>query len=319
MRQKLIVLCLALCAATSAHAQVSVGIGLPNVSIGINLPVYPDLVRVPGYPVYYAPRMNANFFFYDGMYWVFQDDDWYASSWYNGPWNRVGPDYVPLYILRVPVRYYRQPPRYFRDWQRDAPPRWGDHWGRDWSQHRSGWDRWNHRNAPLPAPLPTYQRHYSGDRYPGADQQHDLRGQHYRYQPKDPVVRQNFEMQRQQDSRDGDHRERQNPRDERRNLDRPTAPEVRHSAPALPPAGEPRQRPDRGARDEQAQPRDHREARPPEAPNAQPSQAREYAPPGQPQGGPPERSGEPPRDKGNGRDRHDKDPRGDDRNPDQSR
>ncbi len=43
-----------------------------SVSIGINLPVYPNLVVVPGYPVYYAPQLQANFFFYDGMYWVYR-------------------------------------------------------------------------------------------------------------------------------------------------------------------------------------------------------------------------------------------------------
>lgn len=64
----------------SAATQVSIGVGLPQVSIGINLPAYPRLVRVPNYPVYYAPQLEANFFFYDGMYWVYQEDDWYASS-----------------------------------------------------------------------------------------------------------------------------------------------------------------------------------------------------------------------------------------------
>jgi len=105
--------------ATSATAGVSIGIGigLPNVSIGINLPVYPDLVAVPGYPVYYAPGINGNYFFYDGMYWVYQSDNWYASSWYNGPWGYVEPISVPLYVLRVPVSYYREPPMYFRGWQ----------------------------------------------------------------------------------------------------------------------------------------------------------------------------------------------------------
>lgn len=37
---------------TPVAAQVSVGISVPGVSIGINLPVYPQLVPVPGYPVY---------------------------------------------------------------------------------------------------------------------------------------------------------------------------------------------------------------------------------------------------------------------------
>lgn len=69
---------------TAANAVVSVGISFPGVSIGINMPRYPTLVRVPGYPVYYDPRVDTNYFFYDGLYWVLQGDDWYASSWYNG-------------------------------------------------------------------------------------------------------------------------------------------------------------------------------------------------------------------------------------------
>jgi len=176
--------------AASSALQMSVGIGLPNVSIGINVPVYPEFVIVPGYPVYYAPRMEANFFFYDGLYWVYQDDNWYESSWYNGPWWLVDPYDVPLYLLRVPVRYYRMPPAYFISWQINAAPRWGDHWGRDWNQHRSGWDKWDHRSMPLPAPLPTYQRNYSGDRYPKqVERQKELRQKNYGFQSRDPVVR----------------------------------------------------------------------------------------------------------------------------------
>jgi len=73
------------CATTSAVAQVSFAFDSPGISIGVNVPVYPNLVRVPGYPVYYAPNLNANYFFYDGLYWVFINGDWYASPWYNGP------------------------------------------------------------------------------------------------------------------------------------------------------------------------------------------------------------------------------------------
>ena len=68
--------------------------------------MYPQLVPVRGYPVYYAPQLNSNYFFYDGMYWVYQRDNWYASSWYNGPWGLVAREAVPLYVLRIPVRYY---------------------------------------------------------------------------------------------------------------------------------------------------------------------------------------------------------------------
>ena len=191
----MIVLALLAGKATSVEAGVSIAIGLPNVSIGINLPLYPQLVAVPGYPVYYAPGVAANYFFYDGMYWVYQDDNWYASSWYNGPWGFVEPEAVPLFVLRVPVRYYRQPPHYFRGWQSNSPPRWGQHWGRGWEQRRSGWDRWDRASAPRRAPLPAYQKQYSGDRYPRVEQQHKLRDQRYRYQPRDKVVRQQFQRQ----------------------------------------------------------------------------------------------------------------------------
>ncbi len=193
MRYGLIVLWMLVWSATSAIAQVSIGIGLPGVSIGINLPVYPELVRVPGYPVYYAPRLGSNYFFYDGAYWVYERDNWYASSWYNGPWGLVAPEVVPLYVLRVPVRYYRDPPGYFRGWRADAPPRWGNHWGNDWEQHRRGWDKWNRSSVPAPAPLPVYQRKYSGDRYPRVEQQRELHGQNYRYRPRDAVVRQHYQ------------------------------------------------------------------------------------------------------------------------------
>ncbi|NVN91327.1 MAG: hypothetical protein HXX11_12100, partial [Desulfuromonadales bacterium] len=193
-RYGLIALALLVCSATPVPAQVSIGIGLPSVSIGINLPLYPELVLVPGYPVYYAPRMDANYFFYDGMYWVYMNDNWYASSWYNGPWGIVGPEVVPLYILRIPVRYYRQPPLYFRGWQSNAPPHWGQHWGRGWERQRNGWDRWNRGSAPAAAPLPFYQRQYSGDRYPRFEQQQTLRSQQYRYHPRDKVVSQHFKQ-----------------------------------------------------------------------------------------------------------------------------
>jgi hypothetical protein len=195
MRYGLIVLWMLFWSVTSATAQVSIGIGVPGMSIGINLPVFPELVQVPGYPVYYAPQLPSNFFFYDGMYWVYQRDNWYASSWYNGPWQLVAPEVVPLYVLRIPVRYYRSPPAYFRAWRPDAPPRWDEHWGNEWAQRRSGWDRWNRSSAPAPAPLPVYQRQYSGERYPRVEQQQALRSQNYRYQPRDAIVRQHYQEQ----------------------------------------------------------------------------------------------------------------------------
>ena len=248
IRHVVIALGIVLSSAATSFAQVSIGVSFPNVSIGINLPVYPELVRVPGYPVYYAPRLDANFFFYDSMYWVYQDDNWYASSWYNGPWGLVSPEYVPVFILRIPVRYYRQPPAYFFGWRSEAPPRWGDHWGRDWEQHRRGWDRWDRRAAPAPAPLPAYQRQYSGDRYPQqVEQQHELQKRNYRYQPRDPVVRQHYQERVQQKA--PDRQEKQGAPEDRgaRQQDGSVAPrsqsqqrgreDVQRSTPAVPQQG----------------------------------------------------------------------------------
>jgi len=193
MRYGFIVLWMLFWSMTPAVAQVSIGIGLPGVSIGIHLPLFPELVQVPGYPVYYAPRLSSNYFFYDGLYWVYEEDNWYASSWYDGPWWLVAPEFVPLFVLRIPVRYYRRPPVYFRGWRSDAPPRWGEHWGDDWERRRSGWDRWNRSSTRAPAPLPVYQRQYSGDRYPRVERQQALHSQNYRYQPRDAVVRQHYQ------------------------------------------------------------------------------------------------------------------------------
>lgn len=193
MRYALIALSLLMGAATPAMAQVSVTVSIPGVSIGINQPVYPELVLVPGYPVYYAPRAQVNYFFYDGLYWVYQDDRWYASSWYNGPWDYVEPDDVPLFVLRVPVRYYVYPPVYFRGWVVTAPPRWDLYWGPRWVQHRHGWDHWDRHAIPAPAPLPVYQRQYYGDRYPRPEYQRVIRTEHYRYQPRDNIVRRHDE------------------------------------------------------------------------------------------------------------------------------
>jgi hypothetical protein len=188
----LLLLLVTMVCAQPASAQVSVGINVPGFSIGINLPVFPELVVVPGYPVYYAPRMNADYFFYDGFYWVFnvEDGQWYSSSWYNGPWVFVQPVYVPQPLLVIPFRYYRVRPAYWGGWAYDAPPRWGQHWGRDWESRRTGWDRWDRSRAPAAAPLPTYQRNYPRDRYPAPTQQVSILNEHYKYQARDAHVQQ---------------------------------------------------------------------------------------------------------------------------------
>jgi hypothetical protein len=194
MRYPAIVLAGVLAAAAPAsHGQFTIGFSAPGISIGINVPVYPELVPVPGYPVYYAPDMGTNYFFYDGLYWVYDGTAWYSSTWYNGPWAIVDPYDVPYFILRIPVRYYRVPPPFFRGWVYDAPPRWGERFGHEWAERHRDWDRWNRRAVPPPAPLPSYQRQFSGGNYPRAlEQQHAIRSQNYRYEPRESIAQRHF-------------------------------------------------------------------------------------------------------------------------------
>lgn len=204
--------------------QVTADTGYGDTRVRMEVSNYPDLALVPGSPVYYAPGVNENYFFYDGMYWVFQGDNWYASYWFNGPWSFVRIDLVPLYILRVPVYYYRRPPPYFQPWRRDQPPRWGERWGHDWEDRHPGWMR-TEGAMPPPAPRPEYQRNYSGRRYPAVDEQARLRQQYYRYEAREPVdvrpgVRAPANWQQQQEQWQ-QRRQDQQEQDRRQRMDQP--------------------------------------------------------------------------------------------------
>jgi len=186
MRKLFIMLAMALLPSLPALAAVS-------VDIGINVPAYPALQRIPGYPVYYVPRLHANYFFYDGLYWVYVPDGWYVSPWYDGPWDFVPIDSVPLFILRVPVRYYGYPPVAFREWGMNAPPRWDAVWGPDWARRHQRWQHWNRAATPAPAPLPRYQQRFTRANYPGDAQRRELTQRHYRYTPHDRQARQHWQ------------------------------------------------------------------------------------------------------------------------------
>ena len=187
MRSVIVAACLAIGSLTAIPASAAV-----SVNIGFSLPAYPRLVAVPGYPVYYAPDVDANYFFYDGMYWYFDGATWYDSPWYNGPWTLVDPFYVPSFILRVPVRYYHRPPVWFRGWRAAEAPRWHEHWGRDWATRRADWNRWDRRSAPHAAPLPSYQQRYSASSYPTPAQQAQIHAQQYRYAPREQIVQEHY-------------------------------------------------------------------------------------------------------------------------------
>ena len=179
MRYAIILSSLLLGAALPANAQVTITFGVPSQSIGMNMPVYPDF---RGFRTTRSTTRHR------------RTPICSSTTACTGPTRRTTgtrapgttgrgarcPRYTfPYYVLRVPVRYYRRPPQYFRGWSHDEPPRWGQYYGAQWEQERHGWDTWNRKSAPPPAPLPVYQRQYSGDRYPRYEQQPVIRSQYY--------------------------------------------------------------------------------------------------------------------------------------------
>lgn len=150
-----------------------------SVEPGLALGSYPELLAIPGIPVYYAPRLKANYFFHHGWYWVFERDRWFRAAWYNGPWQEVVPDRVPLFVLRIPIAYYAVIPDWFGMSSTEAPPRWTVRWGEAWGHRHSGWDQWNHKSVRAIAPLPSYQQRYSGPDYPQPKVQHLLQLRNY--------------------------------------------------------------------------------------------------------------------------------------------
>jgi hypothetical protein len=107
--------------------------GADGVHVAINIGASPRLVVVPGMPVYYAPALPHNYFFYGGQYYLFHNGGWFFASSYNGPWAAMAVEYVPRPILAVPVQYYNDPPAH---WKGHGPPPWAPAWG-----HRKKRDR----------------------------------------------------------------------------------------------------------------------------------------------------------------------------------
>jgi hypothetical protein len=111
--------------AAMAEVSVNVNIGPPPVVVAAP----PALVVVPGTPVYYAPQVQYNYFFYSKRYYTFHDGHWFYARSYNGPWVFVAPAHVPGPLLTVPVKYYRVPPGH---WKHGGPgPGHGKKWKND--------------------------------------------------------------------------------------------------------------------------------------------------------------------------------------------
>ncbi len=116
-----------------------VGIRMDSVSLGIHIGEEPRLVLVPGTPVYEAPSVPYNYFYYEGRYYLYQGGAWLRSATYNGPWTVIAIEQVPRPVLVVPAEHYKVRPDH---WKRHGPPPWAEakgH-GRKYRKGREGED-----------------------------------------------------------------------------------------------------------------------------------------------------------------------------------
>lgn|SRR5512137_195433 len=80
----------------------------------------PQLVVVPGSPVFYAPGASINFFAYGGRYYTFHEGAWFVATTYGSPWVTIAPARVPRPVLTVPAAYYKIPPGHAKKMGRDG-------------------------------------------------------------------------------------------------------------------------------------------------------------------------------------------------------
>ena len=104
-------------AAAGADVKIDIGIGVPPIV----LTTPPSLVVVPGTPVYYAPDVSANVFFYKGRYYTVANGVWSMAPAYGGPWAVIQIGQVPAPVVAVPVEYYKIPPGQLK---KHGPPPW---------------------------------------------------------------------------------------------------------------------------------------------------------------------------------------------------
>src|SRR5262245_45890539 len=94
----------------AAEVNVGINIGIPAPPPPVVIATPPQVVLVPGSPVYYAPAVGFNLFVYSGRYYRFHDGHWFIAASHGGPWTFVAPGKVPRPVLAVPVGYYKIPP-----------------------------------------------------------------------------------------------------------------------------------------------------------------------------------------------------------------
>jgi len=122
----------------SAGVNVQVGISVPLPNVVISAP--PAVVLIPGTPVYYAPDVGIDIFFYSGHWYRPYEGGWYRATYYNGPWGYLPPARVPAVFTHLPPPgYHNIPPGHQRIPYGQLKKNWKE-WDKEQRNH------WKHKH-----------------------------------------------------------------------------------------------------------------------------------------------------------------------------
>jgi hypothetical protein len=113
---------------TAEGGDVNVNIGVPPVAAVVVAPppvmvARPQVVLVPGTPVFTAPNVEFNVFLFGGKYYSHHNDVWYVTPRPGAKWERVAVATVPVEVRGVPVKYYKVKPKHAKAWKHDDDDR----------------------------------------------------------------------------------------------------------------------------------------------------------------------------------------------------
>src|SRR5256885_5816989 len=91
--------------ARGADVHIGINIGVPPPPPPVVVEAPPPLVVVPQTPVYYAPALPYNYFYYGGLYYTPHDDRWVYAASFNRPWAFVTLERLPRPVLALPGRF----------------------------------------------------------------------------------------------------------------------------------------------------------------------------------------------------------------------
>lgn len=125
-----------------SEAAVSVGVSLhvgdPYRGLSLHFRSNPDMALIPATQVYYTRNYDHDLYRYGRSWYYVEDDCWYQSSSYNGPFVQIDVSSVPRQIYTVPTSYRRA-------W--GGPPAHAPAYGYRRNQGQSGYDRGGYTGA----------------------------------------------------------------------------------------------------------------------------------------------------------------------------